>query len=132
LSIICLPENYVFLEKFTKKNKGNSSLTPKAVVSSQLTIYFKFVDAKSVVERRHVINGLSVDVTLLHKDSKIEYYRDRFLIKGLQKNISDEFLLYFIKAVTGMKPKFLAFHKTENDVALVIMGYDLGIYIFML
>ncbi|XP_060593076.1 protein mono-ADP-ribosyltransferase PARP14-like, partial [Ruditapes philippinarum] len=84
-------------------------------------------DAKSVVERRHVINGLSVGVTLLHKDSETQFYRDRFLIKGLQENISDEFLLYFIKAVTGMKPKFLAFHKTEKDVVLVIMKYDLDI-----
>jgi hypothetical protein len=111
---------------FDIRNKKELSLAPLALLFSLL---FNFVDAKSVVERRHVINGLSVDVALLHNDRETEYYQDRFLIKGLPNNTSDEYLLCFIKAVTGMKPKFLTFHKKEKDVVLVIMRCDLGIYL---
>jgi hypothetical protein len=111
---------------FDIRNKKVSSLATLALLFSLL---FTFVDAKSVVERRHVINGLSFDVELLHNDRETEYYRDRFLIKGLPNNTSDEYLLCYIKAVTGMKPKFLAFHKNERDVVLVIMRCNLGIYL---
>ncbi|XP_060577876.1 uncharacterized protein LOC132734976 isoform X2 [Ruditapes philippinarum] len=118
-----------------KRRSGGGPITSFVPVESDDDTYeitFENTkDATSVVQRPHIINGLSVDVALLHNDRETEYYKDRFLIKGLPKNTSDEYLLCFIKAVTGMKPKFLAFHKKEKDVVLVIMRCDLDVAQFI-
>ncbi|XP_060564930.1 uncharacterized protein LOC132724131 isoform X2 [Ruditapes philippinarum] len=77
--------------------------------------------AKKMLMRTHVINGKLLEVSLYTCSVREIYFRDRILLKGISSSTSEDNISHFLEATTGIKPMRIAYHKSNDDTALIEM-----------